>query len=45
MVSVSESIEDCVSKVEIQAINEMEDDDDAYIPEWIEKETEYYLNK
>ena len=27
------------------AINEMEDDDDAYIPEWLEKETEYYLNK
>ena len=27
------------------AINKMEDDDDAYIPEWIEKETEYYLNK
>ena len=21
------------------------DDDDAYIPEWLEKETEYYLNK
>ena len=27
------------------AINEMEDDDDAYIPEWLEKETEYYLNE
>ena len=27
------------------AINEMEDDDDSYIPEWLEKETEYYLNK
>ena len=27
------------------AINEIEDDDDAYIPEWLEKETEYYLNK
>ena len=27
------------------AINEMEDDDDAYIPEWLEKETEFYLNK
>ncbi len=27
------------------AINEMEDDDDAYIPEWLEKETEYYLDK
>ena len=27
------------------AINKMEDDDDAYIPEWLENETEYYLNK
>lgn len=27
------------------AINEMEDDDDAYIPEWLEKEIEYYLNE
>lgn len=27
------------------SINKMEDDDDAYIPEWLEKETEYYLNK
>lgn len=27
------------------AINEMEDDDDAYIPEWLEKETEFYLDK
>ena len=27
------------------AINKMEDDDDAYIPEWLEKEIEYYLNK
>lgn len=27
------------------AINEMEDDDDAYIPEWLEKETEFYLNE
>ena len=27
------------------AINEMEDGDDAYIPEWLEKEIEYYLNK
>ena len=27
------------------AINKMEDDDDAYIPEWLEKETEYYLNE
>ena len=27
------------------AINEMEDDDNAYIPEWLEKEIEYYLNK
>ena len=27
------------------AINEMEDGDDAYIPEWLEKETEYYLNE
>lgn len=27
------------------AINKMEDDDDSYIPEWLEKEIEYYINK
>lgn len=27
------------------AINEMEDDDDVYIPEWLENEIEYYLDK